>query len=89
MEGHKSTNTMSKKGRVHLYKKKMRNIREGRVGRVNRLKHIASKSNDKFLNLTSHVTGLEKAVNKTAAHNKLLQRYVCIWIKHGKIITTF
>ena len=79
MEGQKSANTSKKKERVRLYKKKVRSIREGRqyrVGRINRLKHLASKSNDKLLNLTSQITVLKKTVNTTAAHNKLLRRYI-------------
>lgn len=74
----KSTSISKKKERVRLYKKKMQNTDKGRqhrVGRVNCLKCIASKSNKKLLNLTTQVTILEKTVNKTAACNKLLQRY--------------
>ena len=80
MESYKSTNTSKKKERVRLYKKKMRNINESRkdwVGRVSRLRHTASKSNEKLLNLTSQITVLKKTINKTGTHNKLLQRYVC------------
>ena len=61
MESYKSTNTSKKKERVCLYKKKMRNIHESRkdrVGRVSRLRHTASKSNEKLLNLTSQITVL-------------------------------
>lgn len=78
MGGQKSINISKKKERVRLYKKKMHNIGKGRqyrVGRVNRLKYLASKSNEKLLNMTSKITVLEKTVNKTAARNKLLQRY--------------
>lgn len=73
-----SVNISKKKERIQLYKKKVRRIREGRrcrVGRVNRLKHIANKSNDKLLELTSEITVLKKTVNTTVTHNKLLQRY--------------
>ena len=76
MESYKSTNTSKKKERVRLYKKKMRNIHEGRVGRVSRLRHTASKSNEKLLNLTSQIKVLKKTINKTGTRNKLLQRYV-------------
>lgn len=78
MESYKSS---KKKERARMYKKKMHNIHEGRqcqAGRANRLRHSASKSNNKLLNLTSQITALKKAVNKTGVHNKLLQRYVCM-----------
>ena len=77
MEAHKSTNTSRKKERARLYRKKIRNIHGGRqyrLGRVNRLRHAASKCNDKLLDITSHTKVLEKIINKTTAHNKLLQR---------------
>ena len=79
MEGQKSANTSKKKERVRLYKKKVHSIHEGRqyrVGRVKRLKHIVTKSNDKLLDLTSQITVFKKTVNTTAANNKLLQRYI-------------
>ena len=75
MESYKSS---KKKERVRMYKKKMRNIQESRPcrpGRAIRLSHTASKSNDKVLDLTSQITVLKKAVNKTGAYNKLLQRF--------------
>ena len=80
MESYKSS---KKKERVRMYKKKMCNIQESRQcwpSKAIRLSHTATKSNDKVLDLTSQITILKKAVNKTGAYNKLLQRFVRIAI---------
>lgn len=78
MEGQVFANTSKKKERVRLYRKKMHHLCESKqywVGRINHLKHTASKSNERLLNLTSQMTVLKKTVNTTVAHNKLLQSY--------------
>ena len=69
MEGQSCASTIKNKERVRLYKNKVR--RQHRAGRVNRLKQIASKGNDKL-----KMTTLKKTVNETTVQNKLLQRYV-------------
>lgn len=74
MESKKFANDSKKKG-VRLYKKKMRSIHECSQYHIGRVKCLASKSNDKILDLTSQIAAIEKTTNKTTAHNKLLQRY--------------
>lgn len=81
MESQKSPRNLKKKERVRIYRKKLHSIgqhRQQRVGRVNHLRQIAFKRDQKLVNLSSQVATLQKTMNKTTDHNKLLQRYAGI-----------
>ena len=83
MESQKSARNLKKQQRIRIYKRKLHSIGQytQRVGRVNRLKQIAFKRQERLVNLSSQMTALQKTMNKNIDHNKLLQRYVmCSWL---------
>ena len=52
----------------------MHNTAQHCAGRVNQVKQIASKNNDRLLHLTSQMKVLKKNANQSNSHIKLLQR---------------